>query len=140
MGERRRERHRQREKQAPCKEPDMRLDLGTPGSHPGPKEGAKLPRDPPIYSDINVLSSILFTNIFLPFRACLFSLSIVSFEAQKVLNFGEVQLSLLFLCLWYPVPLVSCPINQCHEVFPICFLLRVLGLIFRHLRHLDFFV
>ena len=30
-----RQRHRQREKQAPCREPDMGLDPGTPGSHPG---------------------------------------------------------------------------------------------------------
>ena len=29
--------NRQREKQAPCKEPDMGLDPGSPGSHPGPK-------------------------------------------------------------------------------------------------------
>ena len=31
------QRHRQREKQAPCREPDMGLDLRSPGSHPGPK-------------------------------------------------------------------------------------------------------
>ena len=31
---------RQREKQAPCREPDMGLDPGTPGSCPGPKAGA----------------------------------------------------------------------------------------------------
>ena len=35
--ERERERHRQREKQAPCREPDMGLHPGTPGSRPGPK-------------------------------------------------------------------------------------------------------
>ena len=29
--------HRQREKQAPCREPDVGLDPGSPGSHPGPK-------------------------------------------------------------------------------------------------------
>ena len=34
---RERERQRQREKQAPCREPDMGLDPGSPGSHPGPK-------------------------------------------------------------------------------------------------------
>ena len=39
--ERERQRHRQREKQAPCWEPDSELDPGTPGSHPGPKAGAK---------------------------------------------------------------------------------------------------
>ena len=46
-----RQRHRRREKQAPCREPDVGLDLGTPGSRSGPKAGAKppeLPRDPPL--------------------------------------------------------------------------------------------
>ena len=31
---RERQRHRQREKQAPCKEPDVGLDPGSPGSNP----------------------------------------------------------------------------------------------------------
>ena len=31
------QRHKQRKKQAPCKEPDVRLDPGSPGSHLGPK-------------------------------------------------------------------------------------------------------
>ena len=35
--ERERRRHRQREKQAPCREPDVGLDPGSPGSCPGPK-------------------------------------------------------------------------------------------------------
>ena len=38
---REKQRHRQREKQAPCREPNVGLDPGTPGSHPGPKAGAK---------------------------------------------------------------------------------------------------
>ena len=33
--------HRQREKQALCKDPDVGLDPGSPGSHPGPKAGTK---------------------------------------------------------------------------------------------------
>ena len=33
----RRHRHKQREKQAPCREPDVGLDPGSPGSGPGPK-------------------------------------------------------------------------------------------------------
>ena len=33
--ERGRQRHRQREKQAPCREPDVGLHPGSPGSHPG---------------------------------------------------------------------------------------------------------
>ena len=39
--ERERQRHRQREKQVPCREPNVGLDPRTPGSHPGPKAGAK---------------------------------------------------------------------------------------------------
>ena len=38
---RERQRHRQKEKQAPRREPDVGLDPVTPGSHPGPKAGAK---------------------------------------------------------------------------------------------------
>ena len=36
-----RERKRQREKQAPCREPDVGVDPGTPGSHPRRKAGTK---------------------------------------------------------------------------------------------------
>ena len=35
--ERERQRHRQREKQVPCREPDVGLDPGAPGSLPEPK-------------------------------------------------------------------------------------------------------
>ena len=35
--ERKRQRHRQREKQAPCREPDVGLDPGSPGSGTEPK-------------------------------------------------------------------------------------------------------
>ena len=35
-----RDTERQREKQAPCRKPDVGLDSGTPGSHPGPKADA----------------------------------------------------------------------------------------------------
>ena len=38
---RERQRHRQREKQAPCRELDVGLDPGSPGSQPGLKAGAK---------------------------------------------------------------------------------------------------
>ena len=38
--ETKRRRHRQREQQAPCREPDLGLDPGTLGSHPGPKADA----------------------------------------------------------------------------------------------------
>ena len=43
-----RQRHRQREKQAPCREPNVGLDTGTPGSHPGLK--AEPPRLPHLFS------------------------------------------------------------------------------------------
>ena len=42
MRETERQRHRQREKHALCKEPDVGLDPGTPGSCPGPKADAQL--------------------------------------------------------------------------------------------------
>ena len=35
--DRKRQRHRQKEKQAPCREPNMGLDSGSPGSDLGPK-------------------------------------------------------------------------------------------------------
>ena len=43
-GEREREREAETQaewKQTPCREPDVGLDPRTPGSHPGPKAGAK---------------------------------------------------------------------------------------------------
>ena len=40
--ERERQRHRQREKQAPCREPDVGLDPGSPGSHPRLKAALNL--------------------------------------------------------------------------------------------------
>ena len=40
QSERERQRHRQREKQAPCREPNVGLDPGSPGSL-GPKAGAQ---------------------------------------------------------------------------------------------------
>ena len=45
---RERNRHRQREKRAPCKELDVGLNSGTPGSRLGPKKGAKLLSHPGI--------------------------------------------------------------------------------------------
>ena len=39
--EREKQRHRQREKQAPCREPDVGLDPGTPGSCSEPKPDAQ---------------------------------------------------------------------------------------------------
>ena len=52
MREREREKKREREREAqtqaegeagsiPCREPDVGLDPGSPGSHPGPQAGAK---------------------------------------------------------------------------------------------------
>ena len=50
--ERERQRHRRREKLAPCREPDVGLDPGIPGSCPEPKADAQLlshPGDPQIF-------------------------------------------------------------------------------------------
>ena len=46
--ERERGRIRQREEQAPCREPDVGLDPGTPGSCPEPKADAQLQSHPGI--------------------------------------------------------------------------------------------
>ena len=54
--ERERQRHRRWERQAPCREPDTGLDPGTPGSHPGPKEGGQLLSHPGIPEHLNLLS------------------------------------------------------------------------------------
>ena len=43
-----------REKQAPCREPDMGLDPGSPGSRPGLKAGTK-PAEPPRLPDTQEL-------------------------------------------------------------------------------------
>ena len=48
--ERERQRHRQWEKQDPCREPDLGLDPGTPGSCPGPQADALLLSHPGIPS------------------------------------------------------------------------------------------
>ena len=42
------QRHRQRKKQAPCREPNVGLDPGTPGSCPGPKAGGSTAEPPEI--------------------------------------------------------------------------------------------
>ena len=61
--ERERERDRQREKQAPCREPDVGLHRGSPGSHPGPKAGTKPLNHPGIPNSI-------FKNILLVKLVC----------------------------------------------------------------------
>ena len=50
--QRERQRHRQREKWAPCREPNVGMDPGTPGSSPRPKADARLLSHPgvPAYS------------------------------------------------------------------------------------------
>ena len=62
MGERERERqrHRQREKQAPCREPDMGLDPGSPGSHPEQRQTFNHPGVP----RIPVFYSLIFVSVY----------------------------------------------------------------------------
>ena len=62
--ERGRQRHRQREKQAPCREPDVGLDPGTPGSHPGLEAGAKLLSHPGIPQSIFKVFGLMSYNNF----------------------------------------------------------------------------
>ena len=52
------------EKQAPCREPDMELDPGTPGSRPGLKAGAKPLSHPGIPLIIILIYICLMTNYF----------------------------------------------------------------------------
>ena len=52
------QRHRQREKQAPCREPDVGLDPGSPGSHPGLKAGAQLLSHPGVPKCLLILTNL----------------------------------------------------------------------------------
>ena len=54
--------HTQREKQAPCREPDVELDPGTLGSHPGLKAGAK-PLSHPGCPEILLYMGLLVWNV-----------------------------------------------------------------------------
>ena len=78
--ERERQKHRQREKQDPCREPDVGLDPGSPGSGPGRKAGAKPLSHlgcPFLYIlDSNPLSDMTFANMFSHFIGCLLVLLI----------------------------------------------------------------
>ena len=53
--EKERQRHRQREKQASCREPNVGLNPGTPGSHLEPKADAQ-PLSYPRHPTIQVLN------------------------------------------------------------------------------------
>ena len=59
-----REREKKREKHGPCREPNVELDPGTPGSCPGLKVGAKPLSHPGIPETFS-------KNIFFHRRACL---------------------------------------------------------------------
>ena len=65
--ERERQRHRQREKQALHREPNAGLDPGTPGSHPGPKAGAKLLSHPGVPRLLFIINFIFNSKIFKKF-------------------------------------------------------------------------
>ena len=59
-------RDRRREKQAPCREPDVGLDPGTPGSHPRPKAGAKPLSHPGIPFNYNSKLILLMESLPVP--------------------------------------------------------------------------
>ena len=73
--QREKQRHRQREKQAPCRKPDVGLDPRTPGSHPGPKAGAKPLSHPGIPCKIYLSENKFhfFINRPLLFSKCLYT-------------------------------------------------------------------
>ena len=80
---RERQRHRQREKQAPCREPNVGLDPGTPGSHPGPKAGAKPLSHPGIPNTVH-------------FCTCL-KLSIVKGSVEQIFFFKVVVVEVIVM-------------------------------------------
>ena len=69
--ERERQRHRQRGKQAPWREPEVGLDPGSPGSHPGPKADTKPLSHPGIPSSRILMDSCLTFRSFIHFE-CIF--------------------------------------------------------------------
>ena len=80
--EREKQRHRQREKQAPCREPDAGLNPGTPGSHPGPKAGAK----PLSHPGIPTIDDSNQTPTSLPSTLCLLKKHVFSQERSHELR------------------------------------------------------
>ena len=97
---RERQRHRQREKQAPCREPDVGLHPGTPGSRPELKAGAQLLSHPGIP-----------THLFLPSKRIIYHyhycvISLVLWEECK--SFPHV--------LWFWPCGLLCPMKYdvCH--------------------------
>ena len=64
--ERERQRCRQWEKEALCKEPDVGLDPGSPGSRPGPKAGTQLLSHPGIPCLYPLIAGAIYSlNIYL---------------------------------------------------------------------------
>ena len=87
--ERQRHRQREREKQAPCREPNAGLDPGTPGSHPGPKAGAKPLSHPGIPS---LIFSIIIFIFFIYFCSELLFPSLYnSFRCKILLFIGGIS-------------------------------------------------
>ena len=72
----------EREKQAPCREPDVELDPGTPGSCPGLKAGAKPLRHPGIPDSFS-LTTTTTTRIFMP---CIYSTCLLLSHTQRLFS------------------------------------------------------
>ena len=103
--ERERQRHRQMEKQAPCREADVGLDPGTPGSCSGPKADAKPQRHP------GIPKLIVFKFIFL-IRTSAFFFEPLNFEVPTKPRYfpgrGKMPwLSLPFLLLSFLLSLLT---------------------------------
>lgn len=75
-----------------------------------------------VYSDIHPLSDTWFVNIFFHSVGRLFTLLLVSFDAQ-IFNLHEAQFSCSLFC--YLCRRCHCQ-AQCHEAFALWFLLRIL--------------
>ena len=74
--------------------------------------------------EINPLSVVSFALIFSHSEGCLSTLPTVSFAKEKALKFNQVPL-LYFFNFHYPTRWVIEDLALCHQVFCLCFPLRV---------------
>ena len=89
--ERKRQKHRQRQKQVPCREPDVGLDPGTPGSHPGRKADAQALSHPGAPS-IPFYSPIIFYHVDKIFYLCLSMHQMIgSWSKLSCFHFGATR-------------------------------------------------